>query len=459
MRDDNVNPYGYLLLNINVNAIVNSRNERLAMADISFPPFPRVVRPVPNPLALYLRPGRNDHVELSKFVASGDAACSGAVFDATLCERHAELRTQIVEHRLDAILDPKTQPAATIGGYTDAIGRLPWGLPRPHIHTDFEGVSGRRLISALGDFVIEKGFTEVVAPTHLLTKPDDPWLQIDIEATKLLRSHLDRNSAGKVPIIYSLAVSGALFRDGEQRRRLIEAIFAAPIAEVWIKVDGFGASSSATAAKTYIKASTEFHKLGVPVVADYVGGAIGLSLLAFGAVGGMAHGITLGERFSSNGWWRTRMESSFGAHRRVYVPAIDAMLKPNEAKALIEVSARARALFACNDTNCCPRGVRDMIENPARHFLYQRIKEVSGLGGIPEQLRPQRFLDQHLRATSDKALAAATINWEDDAMAKKMQENRKRLDSLRIALGEHAENNPPKSFAQLPLTRAAREGR
>jgi hypothetical protein len=102
-----------------------------------------------------------------------------------------------------------------------------------------------------------------------------------------------------------------------------------------------------------------------------------------------------------------------------------------------------------------------MLENPGRHFLYQRIKEISSLAQISEHLRPQRFLDQHLRPATDKALAAATINWEHNPMAammaKKMQENRKRLDSLRIALGNHAEKNPPRSFAQLPKTRSARD--
>lgn len=100
-----------------------------------------------------------------------------------------------------------------------------------------------------------------------------------------------------------------------------------------------------------------------------------------------------------------------------------------------------------------------MLENPGRHFLHQRMREVSGLGRIPEQLRPQRFLDQHLRPTTDKAVAAATINWEDGAMAKKMQDNRKRLDALRIALGQQAETSPPRSFAPLPETRAARDAR
>lgn len=102
-----------------------------------------------------------------------------------------------------------------------------------------------------------------------------------------------------------------------------------------------------------------------------------------------------------------------------------------------------------------------MVKNPGRHFLHQRMSEVARLSQIPEQLRPQRFLDTHLRPMTDRAVAATTINWkeEDKAMAKTMEGNRKRLDALRIALGREAEINPPQSFAVLPRTRAVREGR
>jgi hypothetical protein len=86
-----------------------------------------------------------------------------------------------------------------------------------------------------------------------------------------------------------------------------------------------------------------------------------------------------------------------------------------------------------------------------------------GLGPVPEQLRPQRFLDQHVRSASDRTITATTINWQNDEMgeimAEKMRKNRKRLDALRVALGNHAEKNLPRSFAQLPQTRAAREAR
>jgi hypothetical protein len=79
-------------------------------------PRPRAVRPAPEPLGLYVRVGRNDHKELLNLLSAGDLGCFGVVIDAVHVDPHRELREQVVEHRLDAILDPKTQAAGTIGG-------------------------------------------------------------------------------------------------------------------------------------------------------------------------------------------------------------------------------------------------------------------------------------------------------------------------------------------------------
>jgi hypothetical protein len=114
------------------------------MADnVTYLPRPRAVRPVPNPLGLYFRAGRNDHKALLNLLSAGDLGCFGVVIDAVHVDRHRELREQVVEHRLDAVLDPQTQAAATIGGYTEAIGELPWAIDRPHQVSDFAGLAGR----------------------------------------------------------------------------------------------------------------------------------------------------------------------------------------------------------------------------------------------------------------------------------------------------------------------------
>lgn len=427
-------------------------------SNASFPKFPRAIRPVPDPLGLYIRVGRSHHKNLSDLIAAGDATCFGAVLDPTALKAQQELRDQVLSRRLDVILDPKTQPSATPGGYSDTMGNLPWGVGRPHTPTDFSDTAGRRLIASLGDFVLANGFTQVLSPTHLLRSADDPWFTIDREATQRLRNHLDRNSGTKIPIIYSLAMSYAMFRDADQRAAVIEGLQGIPASSIWLKIDGLGSGSTATAVRNYIEAAKDFHTLGLPVVADYMGGIVGLSLLAFGAAGGLAHGVTQNERFDAGTWFRPR-GSGGGGGDRIYVPSLDLLLKPAEAQLLFDAPARTRHRLVCRDSACCSRGTIDTLENPTRHFLYQRIREVAGLGQIPEQLRPGRFLEQHLRPTTDMVLAASNVEWSDEKLAKKIRQQRKRLDALRVALGDLELKTPVRSFSFQPTTRAAREAR
>lgn len=417
----------------------------------------RIVRAVPDPLGLYIRPGYNDHRVMSDLLANGNKLFFGAVFDPTKIERHSELKDQVLDNKLDAILDTRAMRSSTIGGYTDKMGLLPWGSKRPQIIDDFTGVNGRRLINNISAFACEKGFTQVMAPSHYLSEVNDPWLEIDIGSACRLRDSLNKNEGIRIPIIYPLAISYAVFRNAEKRGALIEKLKGLPIDSLWLMIDGLGRNSTATAVKNYIEASTDFQKLGIPIVADHIGGMFGLSLLAFGAVGGISHGVAANERFSTAHWRKPPQKGSFGSAKQIYLPSIDSMLLEKEAEELLS-SRRAKSFFACNNTSCCPRGIKDMFDQPAKHFLYQRMSEVAGLSNMPENLRPQRFLEQHLRPATDKALAATKIEWSDEKSKNKMEKNRKHLDTLRISLGEQAKNKPPKTFAKHPAMRLSRSG-
>lgn len=138
---------------------------------------PRAVRSAPEPLGLYIRAGRNDHLVLLNLIATGRTACCGVVFDAAQEDRHKELKEQVLAHRLDAILDTKAMQMAFPGGHTKALGQLPWGeADRVHMPSDFQGFAGRRLVATIGDYAIQHGYTELLAPTHLLREIDDPRL-------------------------------------------------------------------------------------------------------------------------------------------------------------------------------------------------------------------------------------------------------------------------------------------
>lgn len=429
------------------------------MSKKPFTDFPKIVRPLPDPLGLYLRAGHNDHKTLLNLLAMGKRAFCGVVFDPTKHDRHRELREQVLHNNLNAIFDPKTLRSSLPGVYTDALGSLPWGKGRQHNPDDFTGISGRRLIHAMAAYSCDNGFTQVMAPTHYIAAIDDPWLNIDIESTCRLRNFLDSNGAASVPIIYPLTIPYRVFRNADQRAGLIRILQQAPVSSVWLLIDGVGRNSTATAVQNYISAAREFHSLGIPIVADYMGGAIGLSLLASGAVGGMTHGVMLNEQLQASSWRRPkRNNSKYTSRRQIYVPAIDAMLPEKEAEILFS-SRGAKSQFGCHDSSCCPRGIQDMVENHSRHFLYQRMAEVGRLSQIPETLRPQRFLEQHVRPATDKALAATRIDWDDEKITKKMYKKRKDLDTLRIALGDLARRNPPRSFSLHPKTRVSRANR
>jgi hypothetical protein len=401
--------------------------------------------------------GHNDHKALSDLIAAGDASLFGVVFDATQLRRHSELRDQAIEHNLDVVLNPKSQESALVGGYKDAFAQLPWGRDRPHTHADFEATSGRRIAAELAHFALDNGFTQIMAPSHLLRSAQDSWLSLDVQTCQRLREQLDRKGGANIPIVYPLAIPYATFRDGRERDFLIRQLAASGASAIWLQIDRTGSAGSPTMVRNYINAAAAMQEVGIPLVADHIGGLIGLSLLAFGAVGGISHGVTLGERFDTSHLRKPKTGKGFLPSHRVYIRPLDLMLERRQAKQIFEAVPRAKATFGCNDTKCCPRGLRDMLEHPARHFMYQRMKDVGALSAIPEHLRAGVFLEDMVRPASDMAVRAAALDYNDEALNSKLHKHRKRLDQLRLALSDYNDARPGIAFALPPQRRAVRE--
>lgn len=424
-------------------------------------PSLRLVRLAPDPLGLYIRAGRIDQRDLQTFITSGSAAFTGVVFEAKRVTQQKELLSLVLERGFDAVLDPQTQAMATVGGYAKGMDGLPWSKKRPHTLSDLETpFQQRQMVEEIAKFVVQHGFTQVITPTHLVSGPNDPWLAVDIAIANALRSALERQGAGHVQLHYSLALSYEAFRTAPKRLAVLEQLRRAMVDGLWLNIQSCGSDSSPTAITRYGDAAVDFHTLGIPIVADHVGGLMGLSLLAFGAVGGLSHGVTLGERFDTSSWNKTPEEGKpiFGAKIRVYIPTLDLMLQRVDVERFFETGGgRARSAFCCRDTNCCHRGMDDMLQAPARHFLYQRTQQVAGLGQIPESIRPSEFLEEHLRPASDAALLATKLPLPDDLIQKTTRQA-KRLNDLRTTLGPYAKKRRDSSFARHPATRIARGG-
>jgi hypothetical protein len=419
-------------------------------------PFLRLVRPTPEPLGLYIRVGRNDHKELLSILNSGGNAFFGIVLDPTLHKRQAELRETVLQKGFDVVLDPRSQELATIGGFTGSLAELPWAASQSDKVTDFSALRAEQFATSLAEFVVAGKYTAVLSPTHFLNSSSDRWLGVDVKLTSKLRRALDDMGAFDVQIFYSLALRYSTFRNAQERREIRDALKDIPADGIWLKIDGLGAESSAAAVRNYITGASDFHELGLPLVTDMVGGMPALSMLAFGAAGGVCHGLTLRERFDASSWFKPRDPNSHGFQPspRVYIQELGLLLKRQQADVLFSAH-RAKSRFGCKHSDCCPNGPKDTIANPLRHFFFRRTTEVHQLGLVPAALRPERFLEDMLRPATDAAVFAERLNLADSVLAQALRKKKKSLETLRVTLGDMTKDRPG-SHSSIPVRRAAR---
>lgn len=427
---------------------------------IRLPAGPRPQRPAPEGLGFYVRVGRNDHNALMHLLATGEEGIFGLVVDAHNAERHKDLVTEARRRDLDIVLDSEILQMGFPGALTGGMAALPWGLERHHNVTDFDGGAGAKRAAQIVEAAIGGGFTQLLGPTHLLTSANDPWLRRDIgmmvrTADEIARSGKD----AELELIYPLALPMSLLRNAAERRAIIAAIADAPCSAIWLKVENFGDDATGEKVAAYVAACRDFHERGLPLVADHVGGLPGLGALALGAVGGIAHGITMRQSFRASSWRRPPAGGTpFAPSWRVYVPQLDLLLKPKAAETLLAASPRIRAICGCKDTHCCPHGIRDMIGHPARHAMYQRAREIERLTAVPQSVRAGHYLDQNVRKVSDDVARLAAFAVGDTVLAKRLQEKQREVSRFRQTVAPLVESAEVASVAVSPLRRQARKG-
>jgi hypothetical protein len=117
----------------------------------------------------------------------------------------------------------------------------------------------------------------------------------------------------------------------------------------------------------------------------------------------------------------------------------------DKAKTFFE-SRGMKALCACKDDGCCRHGWEDMLRQPRRHFMKQRLGEVKALSRIPEAIRAQRYLQDFLGHATARMLRAVKIE-------PCLESPRRRLEGLRLVLCDLEQKKPLTSFSAVPRGR------
>jgi len=127
------------------------------------------------------------------------------------------------------------------------------------------------------------------------------------------------------------------------------------------------------------------------------------------------------------------------------------------AATFLNSSTRIKGWCGCRDTHCCPHGVRDMIDRPARHAMYQRTREIENLSSTPESLRVAHYLEGRVRKVSDDVAALAAMKGLDKKLSENLTKKQGYLSRFRQAMAHLAENSSSTSAATSPLRRDERE--
>ncbi len=298
----------------------------------------RRLRPVSDPLGSYLRVTARDHTFLTQMLVEGRGVGSGFVADPALGELHEDLFRLARESGLETILDPRTLDLSTPGGLMRAgASTLPWGRSRPHTPSDLMGLKGKALVEQFVDAFEVGGHTAVLAPTHYIRDPSDPWVKVDADLTTALRSELNARGFSETPIHYPLITRGATLYKSTHRGHAIKTLRRLPIDSVWLRVHPFCNNTSGPLSLTrYIQACRELHELELPLVGEHTG-AVGVALLAFGAVGGIESGVTVNDHSNLSSWLKAPKPGSGGnGEARVYLHELASFLPRSKAAALFQ---------------------------------------------------------------------------------------------------------------------------
>ncbi len=214
------------------------------------------------------------------------------VVDAAMVGPQQELIELVADAGAELILDTNVAELSAPGRFGGVARGAPWANPRSILTPDdMRPNANRDVIGQIARFAVQHGFHSVLAPTHLLEGYPDQLFDVDRKATAALRRALDAEGGSAIRINFFLNITYASLRDPAQRRAFIAGLADVPFADLWFRISGFGADATPMGLRRYIGAMMDFFRLERPIVADGVGGLAGVAIAAFGAAGGICHGV------------------------------------------------------------------------------------------------------------------------------------------------------------------------
>jgi hypothetical protein len=288
-------------------------------------------------------------------------------------------------------------------------------------------------LSLFLDFLLLKVFHAVLSPTHYLGGDQMFWFHVDRESCQALRKALDREGGKNISIYYALILDNSQIKDVELVKNIVAALQGLPITALWLRVSGFGVDATGAGIDRMVKAVLRFHELGVPIIMDRLGGQTALALSSLGVTSGYANGMKGKDTFQTSGWLKPSGSGGGGNDRAVFVSGLDRRVTVREMKALFDSSTTARAVYGCRDTGCCSN-IDTMLREPEAHHLREQEKALVNLSQVPEVLRPDYYLDNHLDAMRLKAERSARLKKAPEDFLKKAEKAAIRLTRMKTAL-------------------------
>ena len=390
----------------------------------------------PREIAHTTRVGFREHGLCEQLLSANKLTSRRFVLDAATegTRRHKSLIRSLKDRKAEIVLDTNCAELSVPGRFSGSAISTPWAAEGRALEAaDFTPGTNRSVIEPIARYAAKNEVTAVLSPSHFLGEIEQEWLQIDLKSCEALRKALDKYGGSHIPIDYPIIASYSQFRDPAFRKSLGDALRNLPINRVWLRIAGFGAGATGVGISRFVEGSADFHDLGVPLIADCVGGIASLAAAAMGGVSGFASGLEGKQRFETSDWLKPSGNGGGGGSKRIFISGLDRSLSVSEMRQLFDHSRTSRHIFGCSDPACCG-DVDKMLRNPEAHLAVQTGKLVRNLSEIPESLRAEQFLEKYLLERVKTAARANRIRNMDDEIRKKIGASAKRLELAYEAL-------------------------